>query len=110
MAKTKNVSISELMNEYDDTFINSISLKEISNTKELKELLSKLEKANYVVTTFYQTMYNDYMMAINSDSDSVIAPDLDTVKKYKSLASRIQKAYNYIMYMHTFENPFKVAK
>ena len=52
MGKTKKPNVSELINYYDENFINSISLKDVSNSKELKELLIKLEKANYVVTTF----------------------------------------------------------
>lgn len=110
MAKTKSVNVSELINEYDENFINSISLKDIGSSKELKELLAKLDKANTVVTTFYKMMYTDYITAINSDYDSDNAPDLDTVKKYKSLASRIQKAYFYVMYLTAFENPFKATK
>ena len=54
-------------------------------------------------------IYNDFIMAINSAND-INTPDEATVKKYKSLASRIQKAYNYMLYMFTFENPFKATK
>lgn len=110
MAKAKSLNVSELINDYDEDFINSISVKEISSTKELKELMQKLEKANYVVTTFYETMYNDYMMMINSDCDiSPGALEIDTLKRYKSLACKIQRAYSYILYLHTFENPFKAC-
>jgi hypothetical protein len=111
MSKVKNLNVSELINEYDEDFINSISLNNISNCKELKELLVKLEKANYTVTSFYEMLFNDYVMVINSDNE--IPPsgfDIDTLKKYKSLASRIQKAYSYILYISTFENPFKISK
>lgn len=108
MAKTKSINVSELINEYDENFIDGISLNKISSTKELKELTQKLEKANYVVTSFYETMYNDYIMMINSDSIvNTGGLEIDTLKRYKSLASRIQKAYNYVLYLNTFENPFK---
>lgn len=111
MGKTKALNVSELINDYDENFINSISLKEISNSKELKELLVKLEKANYVVTTFYEMMYNDYITMINSDgSIDHNCIEIDTLKRYKSLASRIQKAYTYVLYMNTFENPFKTTR
>lgn len=110
MAKTKSINVSELISDYDDNFIHSISLKNVTSTKELKELMQKLEKANYVVTTFYETMYNDYMMMINSDCDtSPCDLDINTLKKYKSLASKIQRMYNYVLYIHTFENPFKAS-
>jgi len=110
MAKAKSINVSELINEYDEAFIDSISVKNVSSTKELKELMQKLEKANYVVTTFYETMYNDYMMMINSDYDtSPCDLDIVTLTRYKSLASKIQRVYNYILYLHTFENPFKIC-
>lgn len=110
MAKTKSINISELINDYDENFISSISLNGISSTKELKELMQKLERANYVVTTFYETMYNDYMMMINSDCDALPCDlDIATLKKYKTLASKIQQAYSYVLYLHTFENPFKAS-
>lgn len=112
MGKSKSLNVSELINDYDNNeFIASISLKNITTNKELKELLSKLEKANYVVTTFYETMYNDYITMINSDSSlQQYSIDIDDLKHYKSLASKIQKAYNYILYMNTFENPFKTKR
>jgi len=110
MAKIKSINVSELISDYDESFIDSISLKSVSSTKELKELMQKLEKANYVVTTFYETMYNDYIMMINSDCDaSPCDLDINTLKRYKSLASKIQQAYNYVLYLHTFENPFKTG-
>lgn len=110
MAKQKQINVSELIDDYDDKFIESISLKNVTNYKEFKELLLKLEKANYVVTNFYETMYNDYIMMINSDCEiPSTGLEINTLKKYKSLASKIQKAYSYILYMSTFENPFKSA-
>ena len=36
--------------------------------------------------------------------------EIETLKRYKSLASRIQKAYAYVLYMTTFENPFKTTR
>lgn len=111
MAKFKNLKVADLIDQYDDKFIESISLKDITNNKELKELCIKLEKANYVVTKFYQMMYNDYIIAINSDSSMMSnAPSIDSVKKYKSLSSKIQKAYNYVTYLVMFDNPFKSGK
>lgn len=111
MGKNKTPNVSELINYYDENFINSISLKDVSNSKELKELLIKLEKANYVVTTFYEMMYNDYITMINSDvSIDHNYIEIETLKRYKSLASRIQKAYAYVLYMSTFENPFKTTR
>lgn len=109
MSKLCNLNVSELINNYDDKYVESISLKNVKNSKELKELVTELEKADYVVTSFYETMYNDYVMMINSDNPSSHGPELDTLLKYKSLASRIQKAYRYIMYVFLFENPFKVS-
>ena len=47
-------------------------------------------------------------MSINSDNQNCI--DIDNLLKYKNIASKIQKAYNYIMYLNTFSNPFKSAK
>lgn len=110
MAKLKNENISELINEYDEEFVQSISLKDVSSSKKLKELLNKLEKANSVITSFYQTLYNDYIISINSDEPSLDGPDIDMLKKYKRLSSKIQNAYKYILYLSTFENPFKICK
>lgn len=108
MVKFKKLNINDLISKYDDDFINNITLNNISSLKELKELHSKLEIANYVVTEYYKLLYNDYIMMINSECPSIQKElDVDTVKSYKSLSSKIQKAYNYITYMITFENPFK---
>lgn len=109
MAINKNINIAELAAQYDESFIQSISLANVSSSKELKELVSKLETANYVMTSFYQMIYNDFIMSINS-TNAINTLDEATIKKYKSITSRIQKAYNYILYMFTFENPFKVSK
>lgn len=110
MGKAKTLNIPDLINDYDENFISSLSLSNISNSKELKELCNQLDKANTVVTSFYQTLYNDYIMSINSNTDIENAPDIDTVKKYKLISSKIQKAYSYILYMIMFENPFKSKK
>lgn len=110
MGKSTAINILESIGEYDDEFINSISLKDVSNVKELRSLLNKLEKANYVVTMYYQTLYNDYVMTINSDcSLHSHGINVDTLLKYRSLASKIQKAYKYVMYITLFENPFRSA-
>ena len=85
-----------------------------SSIERITEIMTKREpnyqKANYVVTMYYQTLYNDYVMAINSDcSLQSHGINVDTLLKYKSIASRIQKAYKYIMYITLFENPFRSA-
>jgi len=99
--RTNNVSI------YNDEFINSITLKNIKSFSELRSLYIKLKKANEIMTDFYMTIFSDYVMSINSNADDVcIIPDLDTVKKYKALTSKIQKAYNYVRFLINFENPF----
>ena len=110
MGKIKALNISELIQNYDENFIESLSLSNISNAKEFKELYNELDRANTVVTCFYQTLYNDFIMAINSNTEIDNAPSIKTMKKYKFIASKIQKAYNYILYMITFENPFKSTK
>ena len=85
---------------YNDEFINSITLKNIKSFSELRSLYTKLKKANEIMTDFYMTIFSDYVMSINSNADDVcIIPDLDTVKKYKVLTSKIQKAYNYISFL-----------
>lgn len=111
MDKFKRINISELINEYGDEFINSISLKNISSSKDLKLLLDKLEKANYVVTSFYEMMYNDYITIINSNCQ--VTPtciEISTILKYKELATKIQKMYSYLLYLNTFDNPFKPVR
>jgi hypothetical protein len=109
MNRQKSINVSEEINNYNENFINSISLNDIKNCKELKELLSKLERANYVATSYYEMLYTDYITMINSDCKSIpCSLDVNTLMKYKSLASKIQKAYNYILYVNTFENPFKL--
>lgn len=109
MNRQKSINVSEEINNYDENFINSISLNDVKNCKELKELLSKLERANYVATSYYEMLYNDYITMINSDCKSMpCGLEMNTLIKYKSLASKIQKAYNYILYVNTFENPFKL--
>ena len=110
MAKVRQSNLSELVLEYDDNFINSITLNGITTAKELKELHSKLEKANRVVTAYYETLYNDYIMTINNDYIQQQGLEIDTLKKYKLLASKIQKAYNYVTYILVFENPFRVSR
>ena len=111
MAKTRRSNIFEQIAKYDENFVNSISLSSISSGKELNHLLSELEKANYVVTSYYEILYNDYITMINNDNDvSSHGLEIDNLKKYKSLASKIQKAYSYVTYVTTFENPFKQSK
>ena len=94
---------------YDENFINSISLNNVSSNKELKALVSKLCNANYIITKAYQTMYNNYILAINDDNTDCNTT-LDDLLQYKQRASKIQKAYNYLLYIFMFENPFKTIK
>lgn len=108
MGKAKQLNFTELISDYDENFLSSISLKEVKTSKELKELLQKLCKASYVVTSFYEMLYSDYMTMINNDVTQQRI-DFSTVKRYKSLASKIQKAYNYVLYLTTFEDPFKLG-
>lgn len=104
-------NIVDQVSQYDEDFIASISLKDIKNNKELKDLISKVEIANETITSFYQMMYNDYIMSINNDyTVSNTLEDIELIKKYKSRAGKLQKLYNYLLYIFTFENPFKVVK
>jgi hypothetical protein len=92
---------------YNEDFIKSISLANVSDQKELRALLQKLEKANYEITNFYSMLLQDYISSINNNYEfAFVVPDLGTVKKYKNIASKIQKAYNYILYLVTFDNPY----
>lgn len=110
MSKTKAVNIAEAILEYDDKFINSITLKDITSYSEFRDLLKKLEYANHVVTEYYMMLYNDYMMYINNDGTLNASIDLETVEHYKSLAQRIQNVYNYVNFVFTFENPYRPRK
>ena len=104
----KKINLADQISLYDnEEFLNSISLKNITNAKDLKSLLLTLEKANYVVTNFYELMYSDYIAIINSSCKTQpVYITKDAIVKYRSLASRIQKAYNYVLYLNTFDNPF----
>lgn len=108
MAIVKKGNLLDQINEYNNDFINSITFKNIKDSKDLKELLAKLEKANEVVTEYYSVLYNDYITMINSkycfNSNGI---DLDTVIKYRSITKKIQKMYNYVVRLTMFENPFK---
>lgn len=108
MSKCKSINVSELITSYDENYLNSISLSNIKSTKELKHLLLELEKANSVVTQYYEMLYIDFIMSINSDSQT--NTDIDNLVRYKNIANKIQKAYNYVMYLSLFNNPFKTAK
>ena len=108
MAKCKQSNIQDLIDTYNEDYIKSISLNNIKNVKELKSLLTELEKANNIVTQYYELLYIDFIMSINSDNQNYV--DIDNLIKYKNIANKIQKAYNYIMYLNMFNNPFKKAK
>lgn len=92
---------------YNEDFIKSISLANISDQKELRALLQKLEKANSDITNFYSMVLLDYVSSINNNYEFAnVVPSLSTVKKYKNIATKIQKAYNYVLYLVTFDNPY----
>lgn len=92
---------------YNEEFIKSISLANISDQKELRALLQKLEKANSEITNFYSMVLQDYISSINNNYEFAnVVPSLSTVKKYKNIATKIQKAYNYVLYLVTFDNPY----
>lgn len=92
---------------YNEDFIKSISLANISDQKELRALLQKLEKANSDITNFYSMVLQDYFSSINNNYEfASVVPSLSTVKKYKNIATKIQKAYNYVLYLVTFDNPY----
>lgn len=110
MSKIKAINIAEAISEYDDKFINSITLKDITSYSEFRDLIKTLERANHIVTEYYMMLYNDYMMYINNDGNLNTSIDLETVKHYKSLAQRIQSIYNYVNFIFTFENPYKIRK
>lgn len=110
MSNRKALGIGKIISEYDNDYIESISLKDISTNKELKDLLSKLEKASHVITEYYSMLYNDYVAFLNSDNQLHSVVSLDEIKKYKSLASKIQKVYYYTLYLFNFENPFKALR
>ena len=79
----------------------------ISDQKELRALLQKLEKANSEITNFYSMVLQDYVSSINNNYEFAnVVPSLSTVKKYKNIATKIQKAYNYVLYLVTFDNPY----
>ena len=60
-------------------------------------------------TLHIQTMYNNYILAINDDNTEC-STTLEDLLQYKQRASKIQKAYNYLLYIFMFENPFKTIK
>lgn len=112
MVKLKNINVAELINKYDDNYIQSITLSNIKTAKELKALASELEKASYIVTRYYEMLYNDFIMYINNEGNQPQPCELDisNIVKYKNLASKIQKAYNYIESINLFNNPFKLKR
>ena len=42
MSKTKTINIAEAISEYDDKFINSITLKDITSYSECRDLMKTL--------------------------------------------------------------------
>jgi hypothetical protein len=108
MAIIKRGNLLDQVSEYNENFVKSISLKGIKDSKDLRELMFKLEKANDIITEYYNVLYNDYIMMINSDyCFNPSGLDASTVIKYHNLAKKIHKLYNYVVYIATFENPFK---
>lgn len=107
MAIAKKISLLDQISECSD-FIDSVSFKNVKDNKDLRELVAKLEKANDIITDYYNMLLDDYVTIINSDlcfNQSGVT--LNTVIKYRNLAKKVHKLYNYIIYMATFENPFK---
>ena len=64
MSKIKAINIAEAISEYDDKFINSITLKDITSYSEFRDLMKTLERANHIVTEYYMMLYNDYMILL----------------------------------------------
>lgn len=110
MAGNKVNNLADQAAMYNDDFIKSISLTDIKSNKDLKSLVNKLESANEAVTEFYQTLYNDFIMSINNSNGQFNELEYNNIKKYKSFANKLQKAYSYILYLFTFDNPFKPVK
>lgn len=104
---TKSSRRCDSVSLYNEDFINSISLSEVSDQRDLRALLQRLEKANTEITNFYTMLLQDYIPSINNNYEFAgVVPDLDTVKKYKNIAKKIQNAYNYVLYLVTFDNPY----
>lgn len=110
MSKSKNLNTFEIIEKYNEDFIKSISFKDIKNSRELRELLKKLSIACDVVYSYYEMLYNDFIMYINNDSINPCGLDISNIKKYRDLSNKLQKMYNYVLYILTFENPFKSYK
>ena len=99
------------ISQYDESFIESISFKDITSNQDLKELLNKLTRAKIVMTRHYNTLYNDYLNSINTYSGYKLeCPDIDILRRYKNIAEVIQKAYSYVYYIYNYKNPFKTNK
>ena len=64
---TKSSRRCDNVNLYNEDFINSISLSEVSDQKDLRALLQKLEKANTEITNFYTMLLQDYIPSINNN-------------------------------------------
>lgn len=97
--------------QYDERFIESISFKDITSNKDLKDLLDKLTRAKKVMTTLYNQLYDDYLNSINTYSGyNLECPDIDILKRYKNIAEVIQKVYSYVYYIYNYKNPFKTNK
>ena len=88
---TKSSRRCDSVSLYNEDFINSISLSEVSDQRDLRALLQKLEKANAEITNFYTMLLQDYIPSINNNYEFAgVVPDLDTVKKYKNIAIRFR--------------------
>ena len=64
---TKSSRRCDNVNLYNEDFINSISLSEVSDQRDLRALLQKLEKANTEITNFYTMLLQDYIPSINNN-------------------------------------------
>lgn len=104
MSKSKSQNIKK----YNEKFIKSISIKNIRDSKELKELLDKLEIASSEITSYYKDLYEDYILELECENTGLPEElSIANMKRLKRLTKQIQRARNYLLFMYTFENPFK---
>ena len=107
----KTIICSKILKSYIDGVLYEIKESEgicrFNHDRDLRALLQRLEKANTEITNFYTMLLQDYIPSINNNYEFAgVVPDLDTVKKYKNIAKKIQNAYNYVLYLVTFDNPY----
>ena len=93
--------------KYDENYLNSITLSNIKTASELRKLVDELAKANKVVTDGFRLMFQDYVISVHGDYDQPYGLSLADMNAYRAFVRKIQDVYNYVLYLHTFENPFK---